>query len=47
MTVGLAVCGAGDTLDVRIDSPVTMFTPVLGQIVGSKTYSAISKTTVN
>ena len=40
-------CGKGDVLVVQISSPVTMFTPILAQIVGSRTYTAISKVTVN
>lgn len=40
-------CGTGDVLVVQIDSPVTMLTPILAQIVGSRTYTAISKVTIN
>jgi hypothetical protein len=40
-------CGVGDVLVVQIDSDVTLITPVLSQIVGPQSYSAISKTTIN
>ncbi len=42
-----ATCRPGDILVVRIESTVTMFTPILAQIVGPRPYTAISKTTVN
>jgi Flp pilus assembly protein TadG len=47
MTVELAVCGKGDTLVVRVDSPVSMLTPILAQFVGPRTYTAISTTAIN
>lgn len=40
-------CQKGDILVVQVASPVSMLTPILAQIVGPRTYSAISKTTVN
>lgn len=42
-----ATCVPGDILVVQVDSPVTMLTPILAQIVGPRTYTAISKTTVS
>ena len=45
--VATVTCGKGDVLVVQIDSPVTMLTPILAQIIGSRTYTAISKVTVN
>lgn len=41
------ICGKGDVLVVKISSQVTMFTPILAQIVGSRDYTATSKVTVN
>ena len=46
-SLATTTCGSGDVLVVRVDSPVTMFTPILAQIVGPRTYTAISKVTVN
>jgi Flp pilus assembly protein TadG len=40
-------CGSGDILVVRIATPVTMLTPIVAQIVGPQTYTAVSKTTIN
>lgn len=40
-------CGSGDILVVEVSSPVTMFTPIIAQIVGTKTYTATSKVAVS
>lgn len=45
--IAATTCGVGDVLVVQLDSPVTMLTPILAQIVGSRTYTAISKVTIN
>lgn len=42
-----ATCGSNDILTVTVSSQVTMFTPVVSNIVGPKTISAISIVTVN
>lgn len=41
------VCGSGDILVVEVSSPVTMFTPIIAQIVGSRTYTATSRVAVS
>ncbi len=43
----VTICGSGDVLVVKVESPVTMLTPILAQMVGPRTYTAISKVTVN
>jgi Flp pilus assembly protein TadG len=42
-----ATCEWQDVLVVQIDSPVTMLTPLVSQIVGPQTFTAVSKVTVN
>ena len=43
----VATCTADDFLIVQVSSQVSMFTPVIAGLVGTKTYSATSKVTVN
>lgn len=40
-------CRTNDTLVVSVSSPVSMLTPVIGQLVGTVTVSSIAKVTVN
>ena len=42
-----ATCDTGDILTVTITSPVTMFTPVIGNLIGPRTLSATSQMVVN
>jgi Flp pilus assembly protein TadG len=40
-------CGSGDVLTVTVTSRVTMFTPVIAQLLGPQTYAATSKGAVS
>jgi hypothetical protein len=40
-------CRTNDVLVVNVSSPVAMFTPVIGQLVGTVTVSSTAKVTVN
>lgn len=40
-------CGSNDILVVRVSSPVAMFTPVIGQLVGPLTTATTSQVVVN
>lgn len=42
-----ASCVTNDVLVVSVSSPVTMFTPVIAQIIGPRIYTATSKVIVN
>jgi Flp pilus assembly protein TadG len=43
----LTTCRTNDTLVVTVQSPVSMLTPVIGQLVGTVTVSSTAKVTVN
>jgi Flp pilus assembly protein TadG len=43
----VAACRTNDVLVVTVSSPVGMFTPVIGQLVGTVTVSSTAKVTVN
>lgn len=42
-----STCTTGNVLVVRVDTTVGMLTPVVGQLVGPRTYTAISRMVVN
>jgi len=43
----VTACRTNDVLVVNVSSPVGMFTPVIGQLVGTVTVSSTAKVTVN
>lgn len=43
----LTTCSGTDILVVQVSSPVSMFTPVIAQLVGTRTYTATAKVAVN
>ena len=45
--VSSGLCAAGDLLQVKVSSPVQMFTPVIGQLIGTVTVASTSQVVVN
>ncbi len=45
--VARSTCTSGNILVVRVDTTVGMLTPVVGQLVGARTYTAIARMVVN
>lgn len=43
----VSICGSNDILTVAVSSQVTMLTPVISNLIGTNTYTATAKVTVN